>query len=234
MRTPICLAQVLILAVGLTSAAKAQTTIAVGPKAGINFANVSGDDAEGTDARIGFAFGGVAEFRISEMWSIQPEAYYSSQGTKENDEFVVIDQPGTTNDLIGEADVNSSLDYIRIPVFLKLTIPTNGGIRPYLFAGPEFALKMRCKSKVEGKTLDLEGRSESVDCDEVQPGTVESLDYGLGFGGGIGVPVGSGTLAVDARYGLGLADILDVSAAEVDIKNSNIQIAVTYLFTLGP
>lgn len=230
-KTAIGLVLALVLMVGVTSPATAQVTVAIGPKVGANFANVTGDDVTGTDMKVGFAFGGVAAFRLHEMWSIMPEAFYSMQGAKEKDEYIVVEQVDGPP-LFGDADLTTSLDYVRIPVFVKFTIPTNSNISPYLFGGPEFAFKVRCKTKVEGKTEDLAGLSETVDCDEVIPGTIKSFDFGLGFGGGVGFLVGSGMLAIDARYGLGLEDIVDVTGG-ADVKNSNIQIAVSYLFTLG-
>jgi hypothetical protein len=154
----------------------------------------------------------VADFRINDMWSILPEAYYSMQGAKGTDE--------------GE-EFTVALDYVRVPILVKFTIPTEGNISPYLFAGPELGFKVGCDAK----------NGESVDCDtalseEFGGGTVQSFDYGLAFGGGVGFALGSGMLTVDARYALGMADAID-APVDVDLKNSNIHVAVAYLFMLG-
>jgi opacity protein-like surface antigen len=209
----------LALIVGFSSAAIAQDlSLAIGPKVGLNLANVTGDDVSGTDTRTAFALGGVVEIRISEMFSIAPEALYSMQGSKEEE---------------GGVELTLKFDYIKIPVLARLTIPTSGEISPYVFAGPTFAFKASCKFKGE-----VGGESEEVDCDEaleeeVGPGaTAKSFDVGLAFGGGVGFPVGPGTLGVDARYNLGLSDIVDYEGG-ADVKNSVIQFAVSYLFPLG-
>ncbi|UCC83373.1 MAG: PorT family protein [Gemmatimonadota bacterium] len=204
MRTVFRIALALVLMVGITSAATAQVTIAIGPKAGVNFADFTGDDAEGIDMRTSFAFGAAADITISDMFSIMPEAYYSMQGAEED-------------------PVTWELDYIRVPILVKLTIPTEGNISPYVFAGPDLGFKARCKIS----------NSETIDCDDVPDSEVKSFDYGITGGAGVGFALGSGMLNINARYSLGLADVVDFAGEALDIKTTNIHVAVAYLFTLG-
>ena len=80
-----------------------------GVKAGVNFASLTGDDADGLDGKTGFHVGGVAVIGISEKFAVQPELVYSSQGAKDTEEGV---------------DVDYNLDYINLPVlanYMKLS-----------------------------------------------------------------------------------------------------------------
>jgi hypothetical protein len=217
MKTVFRIALALALMVGFTSAATAQMTVAIGPKAGVNLADISGDDVDTwvgqTELRFGFAFGAMADISFSDMFAIHPEAYYSMQGTK-------------AKDFEGKVKLNQ----LRIPVLLKVTIPTEGNISPYLIAGPEIGIKLSC---------DAEDEAGSVDCDvaledEFGAGVkAQSFDYGLTFGAGVGVKLGPGMLTIDGRYGLGLADLIDAGDVEVDAKNSNIHFSVGYLYMMG-
>ena len=56
----------------------------IGPKAGLNIANFSGDDTdflgESFDSKTGFNGGIFFMYQFSELFAIQPEAYYTMKG----------------------------------------------------------------------------------------------------------------------------------------------------------
>lgn len=88
-----------VTAFGLTAKAQ-EVEVQFGVKAGLNIADFGGDiDTEGS--RMGLHFGGVAEFKFSETFSIQPELLYSMQGAE------VID------------GVDLELDYLNLPIMAK-------------------------------------------------------------------------------------------------------------------
>ncbi len=58
-----------------------------GLKAGLNIANLSGDDVDSPDSKMGFAFGGFFMYQFSPMFAIQPEAYYSMKGATDKMDF---------------------------------------------------------------------------------------------------------------------------------------------------
>lgn len=183
----------------------------IGPKAGVNIANLSGDDVEGTDSRTGFGGGLFFMYQFSEMFGIQPEAYYTMKGATEK-----LDVLGTT------VDVTYTFDYVEVPLLLKLLIPIeNSAINPAIFAGPFVGFNTTAKIKAEA-----DGQSEEMDIDEVK-----STEFGLAFGGGVGFPVGNNELGFDVRYILGLST-LDDSAEEADVKNSVINFNVYFGFSL--
>ncbi|MCU0344171.1 MAG: PorT family protein [Ignavibacterium sp.] len=182
-----------------------------GLKAGLNIANLSGDDAGSPDSKTGFAFGGFFMYQFSPMFAIQPEAYYTMKGATEKMDF-----QGTT------VDLTYTLDYIEIPVLFKFLIPIQGsGVKPAIFAGPFLGINTTAKVKAE-----YQGESQEEDIEDTK-----STEFGLQFGGGIGFPIGKGELGVDIRYILGLSTI-DDSAAEADVKNNLINVNLYYSFSL--
>jgi len=182
-----------------------------GFKAGLNLANLSGDDIENTDAKTSFAFGGFFCYQFSPMFAIQPEVYYTMKGATQKMDF-----DGET------VDVTYSLDYIEIPLLVKFMIPIKDSkVKPAIFVGPHLGINTTAKVKAE-----FQGQSEEQDLEDVK-----STEFGLQFGGGIGFPVGNGELGIDIRYILGLSTI-DDSAEEADVKNTVINFNLYYGFSL--
>ena len=200
---------VLLVFVAFTSISLPQMQI--GPKAGLNISNLSGDDIENADSKTGFAGGVFFMYKFSNMFAIQPEAYYSMKGATEK-----VDFEGVT------FDITYSLDYFEVPILFKLLIPIeNSSINPAIFAGPFVGFNTTAKLKVEA-----EGQSEERDLEDVK-----STEFGLAFGGGLGFPIGTNELGFDVRYILGLSTI-DDSADEADVKNSVINFNVYFGFSL--
>ena len=181
----------------------------IGPKAGLNIANFVGDDANffGIDfeSRTGFTGGIFFMFQFSSLFAIQPEAYYTMKGAT----------------LSGEnSDITWSLDYIEVPVLLKLIIPVVGSnIRPSVFAGPSVGFNTTAKIKSESEEQDIKE-------------DVKSTDFGLVFGGGIGIMIGKNELGFDIRYILGLSLLDDTSSNADDIKNAVINFNMYFGFSL--
>ncbi|HEX5003176.1 MAG TPA: porin family protein [Bacteroidia bacterium] len=71
---------ILILFVaGILTSASAQ--VMHGPVAGVNFANVAGDDAKDNSMITGFHAGWFVNFRLAEKITLQPQATFSVKGT---------------------------------------------------------------------------------------------------------------------------------------------------------
>ena len=194
------------------------TGIKGGIKIGVSSARLHGDDVEDlTDllgeaqkSRIGFCAGGFITFNITEMFAIQPEVLYIKKGSKYEEE------------IFGETlKVWIKFDYLEIPVLAKIMVPTPGGVKPYLFAGPVLALKLSSKLKAE-----YADESEEEDIEDMK-----STDFGLVIGAGVdfglGVP-GTGKMTLDVRYSLGLSSISDFEGD--DIKNGVFSLMVGYSF----
>lgn len=94
----------MIVAVCLLTAAPLVQAQKFGVKAGLNIATISGDDFGDADARTGFYAGVFKEITLlPEVLFIVPEAQYSSQGFKANDE-------------------DYEINYINIPVVARVYI----------------------------------------------------------------------------------------------------------------
>ena len=74
MKKIVLLATFLVFGTGVLSA---QEMFHFGIKGGVNFSTIGGDDFDDPDSRTSFNIGALAEFPISERFSIQPEVYYS-------------------------------------------------------------------------------------------------------------------------------------------------------------
>jgi len=147
--TAICLAQI----------GMAQKT-SFGIKAGVNIANLKGED-KNTDTKVGLHAGGLAHIHLSRRWAMQPELLYSSQGGK-------VDILNSTQKV--------NLDYINIPVLFQFMF--DNGFR--LQAGPQVGFLVNAKSKVGSSTTDIKDNYKTVDF---------SLPIGLGYltSSGIGI-----------------------------------------------
>jgi hypothetical protein len=104
----------------------AQAQLAIGIKAGPNFANLDGSSAGETfKNRTGYHFGAFGLIKLTKI-GIQPEILFSQQGSKVK----------TNTD-----DFDANFSYINIPIIIKLY--TIAGIN--LQAGPQFGFLSRAE-----------------------------------------------------------------------------------------
>lgn len=136
---------------------KAQTT-QFGIKGGLNIANLIGDVNDNVKGRTSFHGGIVAEFSISDMFSIQPELLYSSQGYT-------------------FGNVTGTSDYINIPVMGKF-YPIEG---LSIEMGPQLGFLLGAKEKDANNTVDVKEVYKSVDFG-LNFGASYKLDMGVNFG----------------------------------------------------
>lgn len=132
---------------------------------------------ETTNSALGFTGGIYAEFPLSSYISIQPEVLYSQKSTEESDEFF-------------DGNNQTTFSYLEVPVLLRLNIPLEGSVSPFITAGPYVGYLLDAKDEFNGETEDI---SEYI----------EDLNYGFMIGGGIQF----GNFSLDVRYDIGLANI---------------------------
>lgn len=118
----ILLSAAAIMAFGFASQAQ---DIKFGAKAGLNIADFGGD-AETDGSRTGFHVGAVAEFKLTEQFSIQPELLYSMQGASVKE---------------GDMDEDYKLDYLNVPIMAKYYLFEGFSIQ----AGPQVGFLMSAK-----------------------------------------------------------------------------------------
>ncbi len=206
------IALLLVAAMFTPTDTSAQTVIGV--KGGIGIASLSLDpDVEGFDSRTTFTGGGFATFSLGETFFLQPEVLYAPKGAKGDIEGV---------------DATFALDYIEVPLLIGAAFDLgSSSVKPRVFAGPSVAFEIGCDvSGSEG------GTSVSLSCSEIDLET-KSVDFGLVFGAGVAIPLGSVQLIIDGRYDLGLSDINDTEGDDSSVKNRAWQFMAGVGFPIG-
>ena len=195
----------------------------IGVIGGINLANLSTDEPGVEPSTLtAYGFGGVLDLRIGNSMWLCFEPMYLQKGAEQE-----VTEDGMT------MDMNVKANYIEDPVFLKIALGS-GDTRPYVMAGPTVGFLMSANAAVSAM-----GISVDVDIKDM----MESLDYGIGFGGGISFAMGRNRLFVEGRYTMGLADVQkegEVNIAgetevmeDADVKTKGIQIMAGITIPIG-
>jgi hypothetical protein len=197
---------VVLLCVALTPAPAQKIT--GGFKGGMNLARMHGDEVLDAEIKFGFCGGGFASFALGQFLVIQPELLYSQKGARWEEE--ILDETWT---------MTYKLNYVELPLLLKMTMPVQGKVKPNLFLGPYFGIMItdpRFELEFDGTTgeTDLEG--------------VKDTDAGVVFGGGIDFGLPRGKIVFDIRYSLGLITVDDEGGA--DVKNNVFSFLLGYSF----
>jgi hypothetical protein len=196
----------------LASSVAAQQSAIIGPLAGINFAKFGGDDVGDVDTRTGFQAGLFAVLPLSRFLALMPSVSYSQEGTAVN--------PG------GGVSGSFKLDYLEVPVLLKLSaeLNDNENLRTYAVAGPAVGFQLKCQVHASSGS-----QSADVDCDDPTLGLdSKKVQFSGVFGAGLDID----RFTVGLRYQLGLSSI-DDTGADADIKNRVLSIVAGYGFRLG-
>jgi len=107
----------------------------------------------------------------------------------------------------GALKTNLSMNYLELPVLAKYSF---GPV--YINAGPSIAMSIDGKEKI--------ARAYAQE--------LKRFDFGLQMGAGVALPVGTGKVIIDGRYGLGLSNIANVGS----IKNRGIMASIGYAIPL--
>ncbi|WP_339698880.1 porin family protein [uncultured Marixanthomonas sp.] len=186
--------------------------VRLGAKAGANFASIGGDETDDLDGRTSFHIGGLVEIPISEVFSVQPELLYSSQGAKIEESF----EGGTI-------ESKTKLDYINVPIMAKFYVADGFSIE----AGPQvgFLVSANAETEFSGDFGDIEIEGDGED--DISD-FVSGIDLGIGAGASYRLTNG---VFFGARYVLGLSNINDGEGAD-DFKQQNnvIQLSAGYSF----
>lgn len=147
-----------------------------GGAAAYQITNEIGNTSSTSDRKIGFEAGIFGDFPISSIFSIQPEAVFVQKGGEESD------------DVFGTSSL--TLNYVDVPLLLKINAPLDGTVKPYIFGGPYAGYLIEATA---------DGDEGSQDISEF----LEDINYGLKVG--LGVKIGS--VVIDARYDMGMANL---------------------------
>jgi len=153
-------------------------------------------------------FGGFLAININKMFTLQPEVYYLTKGG-------VWDEDLEPVIFLSSVGVNylweDTLNYLHIPLLLKVNLLPEGKVIPLLFAGPavNFLLSSNKKLTIDGTIVEDRSFDE-----------LKKNDLSFVFGGGVEIPLDKIKLIFDVRYDLGLSNIVrDEFADDWSIKN---------------
>ena len=194
--------------------------VRVGPKLGINIANLELDSDELDDSRLSLSVGGVLDFSISDMLFFQPGLFISGKGDKEvykSDDY--------------KSTAILKFTYLEIPVNLGGRYDLGGGklfVTGGFYGGIALSGEYFYKWSDEDDSGD---ESEKINFgDGENDDDIKRGDFGLNFGGGIEIS----SFLISFNYGLGLMNICYDSDNDGDyIKNRVFNISVGYLFGAG-
>lgn len=175
-----------LVLLGLVAApASAAAQVEFGIKGGASFGNISNKGVLPGDlkTRTGFA-AGVSLGLGTQLLGVGAEALFA--------------QRGLSSDGTGEA----KLDYLDIPVYLKLQVPSPG-VAPFGYVGPQVSFEVNCKNG-------------DLDCSDNGRSTT---DYAGVIGAGVKFGGGNVGFTVEARYIYGLKDLkLDTVTSDESFK----------------
>ena len=172
---------VILLASLLWAIPGSSATLLVGIKGGVNVANLTGEDVFNNASKTGAVGGGFARFRLSEMFSLQPELLYSMKGAKFEAEGIESEQ---------------QFQVLEIPVLARAAWCRDSKLEPSLFLGPQLGILLDNKI-TDGAEIDLDSGSRGADVGVVIGG---ALDYKLSS---------TGVVLLDVRYTRGLTSWSD-------------------------
>jgi hypothetical protein len=166
-----------------------------------------------TKRRKGFDGGIYLQIPLAGMVSLQPEAHYAQKGVT-----LTASEP-----TVGAINLDLKIDYVEIPVLLRLDIGSQSAIHPVLLGGASVALRISCKTG-----LSAAGSSTTTNCDANGDGTsmadpFKKQDIGVVGGAGLALSGAGRTFLLQLRYNQGLATVAtkDAQVNGASVKNSS-------------
>ena len=197
-----------IVAFCVLSSLQAQTSgsdSGFGIKGGVNFSNLYTKDVTDQNVLTGFNVGVFAKVAVTDRFALQPELIYTTKGAELK-----------YNNAFAQGTGKFKLDYIEIPVLLKINISDNFNIH----AGPYAAFLISSKVTNEDSNGNINFE------DQVDPNDLNKFDYGLAAGLGFDFD----DFGIGARYNYGLSTVgkertfLGTTYTFPDSKNSVLSI----------
>ncbi len=196
------------------AAAPAHAGVTLGLKAGLTTSQL-GSDLGDLNRRSGVGGGGSLAVDLTRNLAFAPELLWLRKGstfTSTNVSFGGFD--------FGNIRTGIDLDYVEVPLLLRLQTGAPGSARLMLVGGPTVAFKVSEKLTTDG-LLDTH-----LDTNEF-----ETFDYGVAVGAGLRLPAGGLNWTFEARYEQGLADASKLPFGP-DLKNGSVQALVGLEFPL--
>ncbi len=189
------LSTIALAALALTTTPLAAQNV-FGLHAGASIATFGGADAGSPGSRTGLNVGASLTMPVSSTLGFQIGASYAQKGA---------------TDSSGGIDATLALDYIEVPLLLRIGIPSTGSLSAHLLAGPAVSFEAKCTAKGSSGGVNV-----SVDCGQLAA-AIRTVD--VGAMGGVGLDIGAAgktSVSIDVLYNFGLTSIVGNG---VDTKN---------------
>lgn len=204
----------LALLAAVLATVPAQAGVRLGLKAGIVTSQLGSDLAD-LKWRSGAGGGASLALGLTPNIELAPEVLWLRKGSTFTDNDVVI---GGVN--FGTVRTGIDLDYVTVPVLLRLRTSAPGPVNFMLVAGPTFAFKVNEKIGVSG-LVDY-----SLDSDQV-----ETFDFGAAVGAGLLGKMAGLNWTLEGRYEQGMTDVSKLPFGG-ELKNGSVQVFAGLEFPL--
>lgn len=156
----------------------------VGIVGGINIASFDvEDESVEISSRTLWNIGAVAEYKLNNQFSIKAEPMFLRKG-------------GILEQSIEDPDLIFDQSYLEVPIMLKFSLGEKNKV--FLITGPSIGITL--SSDLEA---DVDGIIFKADLKDL----TESLDLGLGIGGGFSLNIYPGTFFIQGKYTFGLTNL---------------------------
>ncbi|MGB9907229.1 MAG: porin family protein [Candidatus Saccharicenans sp.] len=200
-------------------ASPARALVSFGFKGGLNNSKIvfsPAIDMPGQKYLQGYCFGAFLSLNFGPI-GFQPEILYSRRGMEAQ---MLLDP----SDPASLAEAKVMLDYIEIPLLVRLNVIPAGPVKLYIFGGPSYGFLQKAKTRIT-----FMGMSEEEDIkDDFKSNSLAAVG---GLGLDIKIPL-LFKITADARYHYGLSNILaEGSSVPTDkARNSGFSILLGIAF----
>lgn len=189
----------------LAGSLEALTPQTIGFKIGYTRSQLRAEDT-GADVQVkkiatnGVTIGLVGNIKITRWLYFQPELLYFQKGGKYD---VQVPLPVAIPDFQVNVIDNRRLEYLEIPLLLKVALPLKWAVKPTFLTGVSAGLKL--KGELENNVnISISGFNIPYFRTEDITSQLNSIELSYVIGGGLDIEVGRGKLAIDQRFFFGL------------------------------
>ncbi|MDQ8140925.1 MULTISPECIES: porin family protein [Chryseobacterium] len=216
----------LIASVAVMGVAVKAQEFKFGPKAGysLSMLNAEGDgESYKFDSKSTFYVGAMAEYKFNDRFAVQGEVLYSPIGGKQ-EESVSYTEMGVT--VTGTQKSDWKFGTVQIPVSAKYYATESLAFGLGLNVGIVTSAKVEASATLSGSALG-ESFSESTSTTEDVKDDVNTLNLAPFIGAEYTLENG---LFFDARYNLGVSNLIKNPEGNETLKNSFFQIGIGFKF----
>jgi len=181
----------------------------IGVTAGLNVSNLTGSGTSGS-YKAGFQAGVVADFGITEKFSIMPELLFAQRGAKDSEEGV---------------DVTMTLNYLQLPINAAYKFDVGNGSKVFVFAGPYFGYGLSGKATAKNGANGINVSASQ----DIKFGSSDDKLKAFDIGLNVGVGYLYEKIFFKLQFNPGFANLLNNSGSD-SMRNTNFAVTVGYFF----